>query len=60
LSGVYSRNKLIDRLYRDGMEDLPVLEDDVSVERSVSLSLLENYETTIEEDWPEFIKDFAC
>jgi hypothetical protein len=57
VSGVYSRNKLFDGLYQAGAEDLPVLESDVDVEGAVALSSIDGYEITIEEDWPEFIKD---
>ena len=58
MSGVYAHNKLFDTNYQRGAEDLPNLEDDVFTDDSVATTVFENYETSIEEEWPEFIKDF--
>ena len=57
MSGVYSRNKLFDNSYLAGKENLPALEDDVHLDESIVSSIEEVYETTIEEDWPDFIKN---
>ncbi|MDR2175529.1 MAG: hypothetical protein LBO82_06285 [Synergistaceae bacterium] len=57
MSGVYSRNKLFDSSYFAGKENLPELEIDVHTDESILSSVEENYETSIEEDWPNFIKN---
>jgi hypothetical protein len=57
MGGVYSRNKLFDNIYLMGKENLPALEGDVCADEAVVSSVLENYETSIEEDWPNFIKN---
>jgi hypothetical protein len=59
MGGVYSRNKLFDVSYLAGKENLPDLEDDVHADESVFSSVLDDYETSIEEDWPDFIKTFC-
>jgi hypothetical protein len=59
LSGVYVRNKLFDTYYRAGAEELPELENDVSVDGVIKMSVLESYETSLEDGWPEFIEDFC-
>ena len=58
MNGVYSRNRLFDQFCLTGAENLPVLEDDVSADGVVEMSVLENYETTLEDGWPDFIRDF--
>ena len=58
MSGVYSRNKLFDTHYQAGAEDLPRLEDDAYGESSIVTTVFENYETSLEDGWPDFIKDF--
>jgi hypothetical protein len=59
LSGVYARNKLFDLYCRTGAEELPALENDVSADDAIKMSVLENYETSLEDGWPEFIEDFC-
>ena len=59
LSGVYARNKLFDIYYRAGAEDLPELENDVSIADVTKMSVIENYETSLEDGLPEFIEDFC-
>ena len=59
MSGVYARNKLFSTLYRMGTENLPTLVRDVNIDGAVTTSVFENYETAVEEDWPDFIKDFC-
>jgi hypothetical protein len=58
MGGIYSRNKFFDSSYLAGKENLNGLEDDVHMDESVVFSALEDYETAIEEDWPNFIKNF--
>ena len=55
---MYSHNKLFDNSYLAGKENLPALEDDVHSDESVVSSIEDNYEIAIEEDWPNFIKNF--
>jgi hypothetical protein len=59
MGGVYSRNKFFDDAYLAGRENLPNLENDVHMEESVASSIDEDYETSIEEDWPNFIKNLC-
>ncbi|MDR1978786.1 MAG: hypothetical protein LBQ42_08635 [Synergistaceae bacterium] len=59
MSGVYARNKLFDVYCRTGAEDLPYLENDVCTDDAVRTSVIENYETSLEDGWPEFIEDFC-
>ncbi|MDR2178981.1 MAG: hypothetical protein LBP21_01605 [Synergistaceae bacterium] len=59
MGGVYVRNKLFDIYFRAGAEDLPELEKDVSVDDVTSMSVMESYETALEDTWPEFIEDFC-
>jgi hypothetical protein len=58
VGGVYSRNKFFDSAYLAGKESLSGLEDDVFSDESIISSVVDNYETSIEEDWPNFIKNF--
>ena len=57
MSGVYARNKLFDDFCWIGAEYLPVLEDDIHTCCSVDTTPFEDYEVTLEETWPDFIKD---
>jgi hypothetical protein len=50
---------LFDIYYRAGAEDLPELENDVSIGDVIKMSVIENYETSLEDGWPEFIEDFC-
>ena len=59
MSGVYAHNKLFDVYYREGAEGLPILESDTYIDDVVTMSALENYETSLEDGWPEFIEDFC-
>jgi hypothetical protein len=58
MGGVYSRNRLFDSVYLAGKENLPNLEGDVCADETVVSSVLEDYETSIEEDWSDFVKIF--
>jgi hypothetical protein len=58
MSGVFAHNKLFDTYCLKGKEELPHLEDDVVADGVVVNTVLENYETSLEDDWPNFIKDF--
>lgn len=57
MSGVYSHNKLFDSFNWVGVEDLPALEDDTHTSDSLETSVFEDYETSMEDGWPDFIKD---
>ena len=46
-------------MYPMGVQDLPRLEDDVSVESAVTMSIFENYEDYLPEGWAGFIEDFC-
>ena len=59
MSGLYSRNKLFDKMYPMGVQDLPGLVDDVSVEGAITMSVLENYEDYLPEGWADFIEIFC-
>lgn len=58
MSGIYVHNKLFDDLYRVGADDLPELEEDVRSEDSTETTVFEDYESAIEDFWPDFIRDF--
>jgi hypothetical protein len=58
MSGVFAQNKLFDTYCLRGKEDLPHLEDDVFADSVVVTTVLEDYETSLEDDWPDFIRDF--
>ena len=58
MGGLYVRNKLVESFCRIGVEDLPELEDDVSAEDIMVADVIESFETSLEDDWPEFIIDF--
>ncbi|MDR1621033.1 MAG: hypothetical protein LBS00_01520 [Synergistaceae bacterium] len=59
MSGVYAHNKLFDVYCRAGAEDLPNLENDAYVDDVTKMSVVESYETSLEDGWPEFIEDFC-
>ncbi|MDR1048258.1 MAG: hypothetical protein LBL51_00760 [Synergistaceae bacterium] len=59
MSGVYSYNKFFDSTYLAGKENLLELEDEVHTDESVVSSVIGDYETAIEEDWPDFIINFC-
>jgi hypothetical protein len=40
------------------MEALPDLEEEVYADYSVVTTIFEDYEITIEDCWPDFIRDF--
>ncbi|MDR2137569.1 MAG: hypothetical protein LBO68_04695 [Synergistaceae bacterium] len=58
MNGVYTYNKLFDTYCLKGREDLPRLENDVLADDVVVNTVFENYETALEDDWANFIKDF--
>ena len=57
MSGVYSRNKLFETFCWAGLEVLPNLEVDFFADDSTEMTDFENYETMIDDSWPDFIKD---
>ena len=59
MGGVYTRNKLFDTHFRTAAENLAGLEDDVCTDGAVKATVFENYETAIEDDWADFIKEFC-
>ncbi|MDR3230014.1 MAG: hypothetical protein LBT65_01120 [Synergistaceae bacterium] len=59
MGGVYVHNPLCENFQGRAEEDLPVLEDEVSADESLGTTVVEDYETLIENDWAEFIKDFC-
>ena len=58
MAGLYVRNRLFNTYCQVGMENLPVLEEDVGSDGTVLMTVLENYETALEDGWPDFVRDF--
>ncbi|MDR1873838.1 MAG: hypothetical protein LBQ90_02330 [Synergistaceae bacterium] len=59
MSGVYAHNKLCGDFQGRGEEELAFLEDEVYVDEALRMSVLESYDTVIENSWADFIKDFC-
>lgn len=57
MSVVYSRNKLFDVENWAGAEVLGGFEDVVHVDDASDLTVFEAYEVSIEDSWPNFIRD---
>ncbi|MDR2529496.1 MAG: hypothetical protein LBD04_10880 [Synergistaceae bacterium] len=57
--GMYTRNKLFNTYCVRGAEELPNLEGEVYGDTSIRTTVIENYEVSLEDGWPDFIKDFC-
>ena len=55
---MYVRNKLFNTHYMIGAEELPSLEGEIYGITSIQTTVIEDYEVSLEDGWPDFIKDF--
>ena len=58
MNGVYSYNKLFDDLYWMGAETLPQLEEAVFAAETMYTTPVDDFEATVDDFWPDFVKDF--
>lgn len=55
---MYVRNKLFNTYCMIGAEELPSLEGEIYGLTSIQTTVIEDYEVSLEDGWPDFIKDF--
>ncbi len=58
-SRVFERNTLGDEIMWMGIIDLPLLVDEAIAEEQLTVDEPEDFETNLDQWWPEFISDFC-